>query len=80
MTTQTASALWHNVFPFNLTGLPALTVPCGVSREGLPIGLQLVSGAFRESLLLRAGYAYQTVTDWHLRRPPQCDAAPPMGS
>jgi aspartyl-tRNA(Asn)/glutamyl-tRNA(Gln) amidotransferase subunit A len=57
-------------FPFNLTGQPAMTVPCGFSSGGLPIGLQLVAGHFSEATLLRIGHAYQRVTDWHLRLPP----------
>ena len=57
-------------FPFNLTGQPALTVPCGFSTTGLPIGLQLVAGQFGEPTLLRLGHAYQRVTDWHRRVPP----------
>ena len=56
--------------PFNLTGVPALAVPCGLTREGLPIGLQLVGPPFGEAALLAAGDAYQRATDWHLRRPP----------
>jgi aspartyl-tRNA(Asn)/glutamyl-tRNA(Gln) amidotransferase subunit A len=44
-------------------------VPCGFSGEGLPVGLQLLAPAFAEGRLLRAAQAYQTSTDWHLRRP-----------
>ena len=47
-----------------------LSVPGGMSREGIPIGLQLIAPAFDEATLLRAAHAYQTVTDWHTRRPP----------
>ncbi|HEX8033028.1 MAG TPA: amidase [Ktedonobacterales bacterium] len=57
-------------FPFDVTGQPALTVPCGFSSSGLPIGLQLVAGQFGEPTLLRLGHAYQRVTDWHRRVPP----------
>lgn len=57
-------------FPFDVTGQPALTVPCGFSSTGLPIGLQLVAGHFGEPTLLRLGHAYQRVTDWHDRVPP----------
>jgi Asp-tRNA(Asn)/Glu-tRNA(Gln) amidotransferase A subunit family amidase len=56
-------------FPFDLTGQPAITVPCGFSSGGLPIGLQLVAAHFGEATLLRLGHAYQRVTDWHLRAP-----------
>jgi aspartyl-tRNA(Asn)/glutamyl-tRNA(Gln) amidotransferase subunit A len=54
---------------FNLNGLPALTVPCGFVG-GLPVGLQLVGGAFEEATVLRAAHAYEQATDWHERKPP----------
>jgi aspartyl-tRNA(Asn)/glutamyl-tRNA(Gln) amidotransferase subunit A len=53
----------------NLAGLPGLSVPCGFTQAGLPVGLQLIGPAFGESKLLQAAQAYQTATDWHLRRP-----------
>lgn len=53
----------------NLAGLPAISIPCGFSPEGLPIGLQLTSRAFDEATLLRAADAYQRETDHHRRRP-----------
>ncbi len=56
-------------FPFNLTQQPAMSVPCGFSMDGLPIGLQLVGPMHREDLVLRAAHAYQQGTDHHLRRP-----------
>jgi aspartyl-tRNA(Asn)/glutamyl-tRNA(Gln) amidotransferase subunit A len=55
--------------PFNIAGVPALTVPCGVSTEGLPIGLQLAGRAWEEGMLLRVAHAFQRATDWHTRRP-----------
>jgi Asp-tRNA(Asn)/Glu-tRNA(Gln) amidotransferase A subunit family amidase len=55
--------------PFNLTGLPALSMPCGF-HDGLPIGLQLVGRPFEEATVLRAAQAYESATEWHLRRPP----------
>jgi aspartyl-tRNA(Asn)/glutamyl-tRNA(Gln) amidotransferase subunit A len=55
--------------PFNLTGLPALSMPCGFTEAGLPIGLQIVSPAWSEKKLLRAAQAYEQATDWHTRRP-----------
>jgi aspartyl-tRNA(Asn)/glutamyl-tRNA(Gln) amidotransferase subunit A len=57
-------------FPFDLTGQPALTVPCGFTATGLPIGLQIVTAHFADALALRLGHAYQRRTDWHLRVPP----------
>lgn len=58
-----------SLLPFNLTGQPALSVPCGFTNNGLPIGLQLVGRSFDESLLLRIGHAYETQTAWHKRQP-----------
>ncbi len=55
--------------PFNLAGIPALTVPCGFDGAGLPIGLQLAGRAWEDALLLRVAHAYQQATDWHRRRP-----------
>jgi aspartyl-tRNA(Asn)/glutamyl-tRNA(Gln) amidotransferase subunit A len=55
--------------PSNLTGLPAISIPCGFSA-GLPIGLQMIGRAFDESRLLQLAAAYQRRTDWHTRRPP----------
>jgi aspartyl-tRNA(Asn)/glutamyl-tRNA(Gln) amidotransferase subunit A len=55
--------------PFNLSGLPALSVPCGFSASGLPIGLQVAGRAFDEVTVLRLGHAYQQATDWHTRAP-----------
>ena len=55
--------------PANMAGIPALSLPCGFDASGLPIGLQLMGPAFSEELLLKIGYAYQQVTDWHARRP-----------
>lgn len=53
----------------NLTGIPALSLPCGATKSGLPIGLQLQAPPLAEAKLLRAGYMYQESTDWHQRRP-----------
>jgi len=55
--------------PFNATGLPALSLPCGFTRAGLPVGLQLVGRPFDEATVLRAGHAYERATEWHTRRP-----------
>ncbi len=59
-----------NTGAFNHFGTPAMTVPCGFSKDGLPIGLQLVGAAFREPMVLSIAYAYQQSTDWHQRTPP----------
>ena len=57
-------------FPFDLTGQPALALPCGFTASGLPISLQLVARRFDESSVLRLGHAYQRTSEWHLRQPP----------
>jgi aspartyl-tRNA(Asn)/glutamyl-tRNA(Gln) amidotransferase subunit A len=56
--------------PFNLLGVPAISVPCGFTADGLPFGLQLIGRWWDEATVLRAAYAYQQATDWHTRRPP----------
>jgi aspartyl-tRNA(Asn)/glutamyl-tRNA(Gln) amidotransferase subunit A len=55
--------------PFNLTGFPAITVPCGFSHEGLPIGLQLAGPAWNEAVVFRAAYAYEQATNWRREHP-----------
>ena len=54
----------------NLAGIPAMSMPCGFSTEGLPIGMQLLAAPFREELILQLGYAYEQATEWHHRNPP----------
>ena len=56
--------------PFNLANLPALSINCGFTTSGLPIGLQIAGRAFDETTLLRLAYAYEQATDWAERRPP----------
>jgi len=56
--------------PFNMAGLPAISIPCGFTADGLSIGLQLVARPWAEAQLLRAAYAYEQATEWHRRRPP----------
>ncbi|MFM7131125.1 MAG: Asp-tRNA(Asn)/Glu-tRNA(Gln) amidotransferase subunit GatA, partial [bacterium] len=53
----------------NLAGIPGLSMPCGLSSEGLPIGVQLVGPALSETALLQAARLYERETDWHTRRP-----------
>ncbi len=55
--------------PFNATHLPALSLPCGFTRNALPIGMQIVGRPFDEAMVLRVGHAYEQATDWHLRKP-----------
>ncbi len=54
----------------NLAGIAGLSIPCGFTRAGLPIGVQLLAPAFEESRLLRAAHHYQKHTDWHTKSPP----------
>ncbi len=55
--------------PFNVTGLPAISVCCGFSQSGMPVGLQIVAGSFQEPLLFQAAHAYERLTGWYQRRP-----------
>jgi aspartyl-tRNA(Asn)/glutamyl-tRNA(Gln) amidotransferase subunit A len=55
--------------PINYLGLPALSIPCGFTKNGLPVGLQLVGRSFDEAMLLRIGAAFQRATDYHQRVP-----------
>ena len=66
---ETARLLTRFTAPFNLSGLPALSVPCGFSQTGMPIGLQIVSRHWAEATVFRAGIAYEQATDWHNARP-----------
>jgi aspartyl-tRNA(Asn)/glutamyl-tRNA(Gln) amidotransferase subunit A len=59
-----------NTGAFNMTGLPALAVPCGFTASGLPISLQLAGRPFDEATVLRVGHTYEQATEWHKRRPP----------
>ena len=56
--------------PFDFSGSPTLSLPCGFDDAGLPLSLQLIARDLEESLLLRAGHAYEGATDWHERHPP----------
>jgi aspartyl-tRNA(Asn)/glutamyl-tRNA(Gln) amidotransferase subunit A len=55
---------------FNLTGHPALSIPCGLTKSELPVGLQIVARHWEDELALDVASLYQTMTDWHLRKPP----------
>jgi aspartyl-tRNA(Asn)/glutamyl-tRNA(Gln) amidotransferase subunit A len=60
--------LLRNTRPFNVWGLPAISVPCGFTQSGLPIGLQIAGPHWREDLVLRVARAYEQATAWHKRR------------
>lgn len=66
---EQAGRLTRFTAPFNLTGLPALSVPCGFTKEGLPIGLQIIARAWADAKVLNAGYAFEQATEWHTRFP-----------
>jgi aspartyl-tRNA(Asn)/glutamyl-tRNA(Gln) amidotransferase subunit A len=59
----------NNNAPFDVFGLPAISVPCGFSSDGLPIGLQIIGAPFAEPTVLALAHAYEQRTEWHRRRP-----------
>jgi aspartyl-tRNA(Asn)/glutamyl-tRNA(Gln) amidotransferase subunit A len=59
----------HFMSPFSLACLPAISLPCGFGRDGLPIGMQLVADRQQETRLLRIAHAYESATSWHKRLP-----------
>ena len=56
--------------PFNISGVPTISVPCGFTSSGMPIGMQLAGRPFEEATVLRVAHAYEQATDWHSLRPP----------
>jgi aspartyl-tRNA(Asn)/glutamyl-tRNA(Gln) amidotransferase subunit A len=66
---QVLAALIHFCGPFNLTGFPAVSVPCGFTGSMLPVGMQLVAKPWQEHSLLAAAHAYEQVTSWHRQLP-----------
>jgi aspartyl-tRNA(Asn)/glutamyl-tRNA(Gln) amidotransferase subunit A len=68
-TADVRAALIRLTRPFNFTGHPACSVPCGFTADGRPLGMQFVGRPFDEATVLRAADAYQRATDWHTRRP-----------
>lgn len=63
------NAIVRYLAPFNLTGLPALSIPCGFSSEDLPIGMQIIGKAFDETTVLTVGHAYEQASNWHTKFP-----------
>jgi aspartyl-tRNA(Asn)/glutamyl-tRNA(Gln) amidotransferase subunit A len=59
----------RNTRPFNVWGIPAISVPCGFTKEGLPIGVQLAAAPWQEHVVLQAAQAYEQATDWHMKMP-----------
>jgi aspartyl-tRNA(Asn)/glutamyl-tRNA(Gln) amidotransferase subunit A len=68
-TVGSVPALTQYSRPFNVNGYPSMSVPCGFSEDGLPIGLQIAGRPFDEETVLRVGHAYERATDWHTKRP-----------
>jgi aspartyl-tRNA(Asn)/glutamyl-tRNA(Gln) amidotransferase subunit A len=64
------AASWRLTYPFNLTGMPAISVPCGFDKRGLPVGLQIAGALFDEATILRVAAAYESVHQWHAVLPP----------
>lgn len=56
--------------PYDCNGAPTLSIPCGCTRDGLPLSLQLVGKPLGEALLCRLGHAYEQAAAWHTMRPP----------
>ncbi len=69
-TEAAAAVLPRLTRPFNVCGLPTVSVPCGFTSDGMPIGLQIAGRAFAEAAALRAAHAYEQAAGWHERRPP----------
>ena len=67
VTENSGAALLRLTRAFNLAGLPAISLPCGFTTGGLPIGLQIAGKPFEEAMILRIAHAYQQLTDWHRR-------------
>jgi aspartyl-tRNA(Asn)/glutamyl-tRNA(Gln) amidotransferase subunit A len=65
-----AHLAWTLAYPFNMTGQPAITVPCGFTRDGLPVGLQIVGKRYADGAVLRAAAAFEAARPWADRRPP----------
>jgi aspartyl-tRNA(Asn)/glutamyl-tRNA(Gln) amidotransferase subunit A len=60
--------LLRNTLPVNVWGLPAISVPCGFTSDGLPIGLQIIGPHWGEAVILQLAHAYEQATAWHKRQ------------
>ncbi|MBI2740993.1 MAG: amidase [Rhodospirillales bacterium] len=69
-TPQTITSRLRYTAPLDMSGHPTLTLPGGMTADGVPVGFQIVGRSFDEAAILAAGHAFQQVTDWHTRRPP----------
>jgi len=59
----------RNTRPFNAYGLPTISIPCGFTRAGLPVGLQIAGPHFGESKVLALAHAFEQATEWHIKNP-----------
>jgi aspartyl-tRNA(Asn)/glutamyl-tRNA(Gln) amidotransferase subunit A len=59
----------HNTSPFNVWGIPTISVPCGFTRKAMPVGLQICGPNGGETVVLQLAHAYEQATDWHTRAP-----------
>ncbi|HTF92341.1 MAG TPA: amidase [Verrucomicrobiae bacterium] len=75
LTDRAGNFLTRYTIPFNVTGLPDMSVCCGFSSSGLPIGMQVVAPPFREDVVFQVAAAYESNTEWHKRNPPCSDHA-----
>ena len=66
---EQAARLTRFTAPFNLAGLPAISIPCGFTKAGLPIGMQIIAKPWFDAKVLNAAYAYEQATEWHKQRP-----------
>jgi aspartyl-tRNA(Asn)/glutamyl-tRNA(Gln) amidotransferase subunit A len=71
------AASWRLTYPFNLTGLPALSLPCGFDSRGLPVGLQIAGKPFDEATVLRVAQAYEDLHRWNAVRSPIAESVQP---
>lgn len=69
-TTPMNPLVTSNCSPFNIFGLPSISLPCGYSKSGLPIGLMISGPTFADGKVLALAQAYEQATQWHLRKPP----------
>jgi amidase len=68
-TPQTIASRLRYTAPIDMSGHPTLTLPGGMTADGVPVGFQIVGRAFDEAGILAAGHAFQQATDWHTKRP-----------
>jgi len=74
--TANDAVMWRNTRPFNLLAFPTISIPCGFTDLGMPIGLQLSAAPWQELQLLKIAHAYEEATSWHSHRPTVTAARP----